>query len=177
MLQVQPGWPLGVTAQTAAAAAALAEAGGGGRGGGGGGRGGGGGGGGGSVGTHAGGPAPQCDCGQPSTLLTVRKEGPNQGRTFYKCTKGRDGGCNFFTWADEVGVGGSGGGGGGGAGRGGRGAAEVLALVEEVLAVDSSAAAALSKTAARSARSLQSDVVASADSQVIRGKLSSTQVI
>ncbi|KFQ18375.1 DNA topoisomerase 3-alpha, partial [Merops nubicus] len=39
-----------------------------------------------------------CNCGQEALLLTVRKEGPNQGRRFYKCS---DGACNFFLWADE----------------------------------------------------------------------------
>ncbi|KAM4844359.1 DNA topoisomerase 3-alpha isoform 2-T2 [Thomomys bottae] len=39
-----------------------------------------------------------CNCGQEAVLLTVRKEGPNQGRQFYKCNSG---GCNFFLWADN----------------------------------------------------------------------------
>ncbi|XP_012872011.1 PREDICTED: DNA topoisomerase 3-alpha [Dipodomys ordii] len=39
-----------------------------------------------------------CNCGQEAVLLTVRKEGPNQGRQFYKCSGG---GCNFFLWADS----------------------------------------------------------------------------
>ncbi|XP_058559743.1 DNA topoisomerase 3-alpha isoform X1 [Neofelis nebulosa] len=39
-----------------------------------------------------------CNCGQEAVLLTVRKEGPNQGRQFYKCNGG---GCNFFLWADS----------------------------------------------------------------------------
>lgn len=39
-----------------------------------------------------------CNCGQEAVLLTVRKEGPNQGRQFYKCNSG---GCNFFLWADS----------------------------------------------------------------------------
>lgn len=37
-----------------------------------------------------------CNCGQDAVLLTVRKEGPNQGRQFYKCNTGN---CNFFLWA------------------------------------------------------------------------------
>ncbi|XP_075422019.1 DNA topoisomerase 3-alpha isoform X2 [Ascaphus truei] len=41
-----------------------------------------------------------CNCGTSALLLTVRKEGPNQGRTFYKCNGG---GCNFFLWADQEG--------------------------------------------------------------------------
>ncbi|CAK7317251.1 DNA topoisomerase 3-alpha [Vulpes lagopus] len=39
-----------------------------------------------------------CNCGQEAVLLTVRKEGPNQGRQFYKCGGG---GCDFFLWADS----------------------------------------------------------------------------
>uniref|UniRef100_A0A7N5KJB3 DNA topoisomerase n=1 Tax=Ailuropoda melanoleuca TaxID=9646 RepID=A0A7N5KJB3_AILME len=39
-----------------------------------------------------------CNCGQEALLLTVRKEGPNQGRQFYKCGGGR---CSFFLWADS----------------------------------------------------------------------------
>ncbi|XP_072794626.1 DNA topoisomerase 3-alpha isoform X5 [Vicugna pacos] len=39
-----------------------------------------------------------CNCGQEALLLTVRKEGPNQGRQFYKCGSG---GCSFFLWADS----------------------------------------------------------------------------
>ncbi|XP_033827108.1 DNA topoisomerase 3-alpha [Periophthalmus magnuspinnatus] len=39
-----------------------------------------------------------CNCGQDAVLLTVRKEGPNQGRQFYKCSAGS---CNFFLWASE----------------------------------------------------------------------------
>lgn len=39
-----------------------------------------------------------CNCGQEAVLLTVRKQGPNQGRQFYKCSGG---GCSFFLWADS----------------------------------------------------------------------------
>ncbi|XP_066221103.1 DNA topoisomerase 3-alpha [Saccopteryx leptura] len=39
-----------------------------------------------------------CNCGQEAVLLTVRKEGPNQGRQFYKCHTGS---CSFFLWADS----------------------------------------------------------------------------
>ncbi|XP_072531015.1 DNA topoisomerase 3-alpha [Salminus brasiliensis] len=39
-----------------------------------------------------------CNCGQDALLLTVRKEGPNQGRQFYKCDTGN---CKFFLWADQ----------------------------------------------------------------------------
>ncbi|KAM6904896.1 DNA topoisomerase 3-alpha [Xenentodon cancila] len=46
----------------------------------------------------AGGDAIVCNCGQDAVLLTVRKDGPNQGRQFYKCNSGS---CNFFLWADQ----------------------------------------------------------------------------
>lgn len=39
-----------------------------------------------------------CNCGQEAVLLTVRKDGPNQGRQFYKCSTGA---CSFFLWADS----------------------------------------------------------------------------
>ncbi|XP_061455143.1 DNA topoisomerase 3-alpha [Rhineura floridana] len=39
-----------------------------------------------------------CNCGEEAVLLTVRKEGANQGRQFYKCSAGS---CNFFLWADQ----------------------------------------------------------------------------
>uniref|UniRef100_A0A7N6AE04 DNA topoisomerase n=1 Tax=Anabas testudineus TaxID=64144 RepID=A0A7N6AE04_ANATE len=39
-----------------------------------------------------------CNCGQDALLLTVRKDGANQGRQFYKCNSGS---CNFFLWADQ----------------------------------------------------------------------------
>ncbi|XP_062914842.1 DNA topoisomerase 3-alpha isoform X1 [Mobula hypostoma] len=39
-----------------------------------------------------------CNCGQSALLLTVRKDGPNQGRKFYKCSVGT---CNFFLWAEQ----------------------------------------------------------------------------
>eukprot|EP00930_Biecheleria_cincta_P065194 TRINITY_DN508_c0_g1_i1.p1 TRINITY_DN508_c0_g1~~TRINITY_DN508_c0_g1_i1.p1 ORF type:complete len:762 (+),score=107.77 TRINITY_DN508_c0_g1_i1:289-2286(+) len=56
-------------------------------------------------GGNFGGPAaaagPPCICGQPSTQLTVRKEGPNTGRQFYKCSKPQGQGCDYFQWADE----------------------------------------------------------------------------
>ena len=41
---------------------------------------------------------PPCFCGQPSLGLTVRKDGPNQGRPFYGCAQR---GCQFFQWGDE----------------------------------------------------------------------------
>ncbi|XP_028267371.1 DNA topoisomerase 3-alpha [Parambassis ranga] len=54
------------------------------------------GGGGASVGTNS--DVIVCNCGQEALLLTVRKDGPNQGRQFYKCNAGS---CNFFLWADQ----------------------------------------------------------------------------
>ncbi|PAA46937.1 hypothetical protein BOX15_Mlig014717g3 [Macrostomum lignano] len=50
-----------------------------------------------------------CACGTPVRELTVRKEGPNKGRQFYKCATGT---CNHFQWADAPPGGGGGGGGG-----------------------------------------------------------------
>lgn len=79
-----------------------------------------------------------CGCGEPAKILTVQKEGPNQGRQFYACAKPREAQCGFFQWADESSANGGGfaqdsnnrfgggarydGGGGGSRGRGrGRG--------------------------------------------------------
>ncbi|KAL7304941.1 hypothetical protein TKK_0002738 [Trichogramma kaykai] len=45
-----------------------------------------------------------CNCHQTAKLLTVRKEGPNQGRQFYKCAK-PSGDCGFFLWDPESGGG------------------------------------------------------------------------
>lgn len=41
-----------------------------------------------------------CACGQPASQFTVKKDGPNKGRPFYKCSN-RDNGCGFFLWADD----------------------------------------------------------------------------
>lgn len=40
-----------------------------------------------------------CNCNEPAVLLTVRKDGPNQGKQFYKCSKGQNN-CDFFIWAE-----------------------------------------------------------------------------
>jgi hypothetical protein len=40
----------------------------------------------------------QCSCGLDAVQRTVRKEGPNSGRTFWKCASGQ---CNFFKWHDQ----------------------------------------------------------------------------
>ncbi|XP_071870527.1 topoisomerase 3-alpha isoform X1 [Bombus fervidus] len=41
-----------------------------------------------------------CNCHENAIRLTVKKEGPNHGRIFYKCAK-RENSCNFFLWASE----------------------------------------------------------------------------
>lgn len=51
-----------------------------------------------SVSTNSDSNAIVCNCGQQALLLTVRKDGPNQGRQFYKCNGGT---CGFFLWADQ----------------------------------------------------------------------------
>lgn len=43
-------------------------------------------------------PLCRCSTSQPAMLLTVRKEGPNMGRQFYKCEL-----CGFFEWAASAG--------------------------------------------------------------------------
>lgn len=48
--------------------------------------------------TAAGNDAVMCNCGEEALLLTVRKEGPNQGRQFYKCNTGS---CRFFLWSEQ----------------------------------------------------------------------------
>jgi DNA topoisomerase-3 len=44
-----------------------------------------------------------CLCGQPASVNTVNKEGPNKGRPFAGCSvkRGGEGGCKFFEWLDE----------------------------------------------------------------------------
>lgn len=42
-----------------------------------------------------------CVCNEPAKQFTVQKEGPNKGRPFYTCPKGRESTCKFFKWADE----------------------------------------------------------------------------
>ena len=49
-------------------------------------------------------PFPNCNCpgGILTVFRTVRKEGPNIGRTFFACEKPQDGGsCGYFQWTDE----------------------------------------------------------------------------
>ncbi|KAF8134539.1 DNA topoisomerase [Boletus edulis] len=45
--------------------------------------------------------ARQCKCKEDTVQRTVTKEGPNKGRLFWGCAKGRDEGCSFFEWDDE----------------------------------------------------------------------------
>ncbi|XP_071943827.1 DNA topoisomerase 3-alpha-like [Antedon mediterranea] len=60
-----------------------------------------------------------CKCNATAVTRTVQKEGDNQGRQFYTCSKPRESQCGFFEWVDGIGNnGGGGGGGGGGRGRG-----------------------------------------------------------
>ncbi|KAH0541196.1 hypothetical protein KQX54_021251 [Cotesia glomerata] len=42
-----------------------------------------------------------CNCHQPAIKLTVKKDGPNKGRQFYKCAKPQDSSCGFFLWATD----------------------------------------------------------------------------
>jgi DNA topoisomerase-3 len=61
----------------------------------------------------------RCGCEMPAVQKTVFKEGANQGRQFWTCSKGEAERCKFFEWDDEPprvsGGGGGGSGGGGGA--------------------------------------------------------------
>lgn len=49
-----------------------------------------------------GGSAVMCQCREEAVLRTVQKEGPNQGRQFYTCSKPREQQCQFFEWSDNV---------------------------------------------------------------------------
>ena len=40
-----------------------------------------------------------CECQEQAERLQVKKEGPRQGRWFYKCMQRR---CNFFLWEPEM---------------------------------------------------------------------------
>ncbi|CAD1480133.1 unnamed protein product [Heterotrigona itama] len=42
-----------------------------------------------------------CKCHENAIQLTVRKEGPNHGRLFYKCAKPQGSNCDFFSWAPD----------------------------------------------------------------------------
>ncbi|KAH9499590.1 DNA topoisomerase 3-alpha [Bulinus truncatus] len=43
----------------------------------------------------------KCSCGNDAVMLTVKKEGPNTGRQFYKCANVNGSNCTFFLWADD----------------------------------------------------------------------------
>ncbi|CAF3834837.1 unnamed protein product [Rotaria sp. Silwood1] len=43
---------------------------------------------------------PKCNCNVDAKELTVRKEGPNKGRSFFRC--GNNDQCNFFAWKDDA---------------------------------------------------------------------------
>jgi len=48
-------------------------------------------------------PGPPCWCGQPTKRLVAKKEGPNQGRTFFGCEMPRESQCGYFQWdGDEA---------------------------------------------------------------------------
>ncbi|KMQ86449.1 dna topoisomerase 3-alpha-like protein [Lasius niger] len=42
-----------------------------------------------------------CNCHEIAIQLTVKKDGPNKGRLFYKCAKPQGSGCDFFLWASD----------------------------------------------------------------------------
>lgn len=46
--------------------------------------------------------ARQCQCHEDAVQRTVTKEGQNKGRIFWGCSKGKDGGCGFFEWDNEL---------------------------------------------------------------------------
>ncbi|KAH8553410.1 DNA topoisomerase [Umbelopsis sp. PMI_123] len=43
---------------------------------------------------------PKCNCGVPSRRVTAQKEGPNKGRSFYRCGNSINE-CGYFAWVDE----------------------------------------------------------------------------
>ncbi len=61
----------------------------------------------------------------PVCMRTVQKDGANQGRQFYTCSKPREDQCGFFEWADDVPPSNVRLGTGRGRGRGGGGSSEV----------------------------------------------------
>ena len=48
--------------------------------------------------------APNCHCSQKCREYTVRKQGPNQGRTFFGCAKqmNNPNRCKYFVWESEI---------------------------------------------------------------------------
>lgn len=56
------------------------------------------------------GDPPECNCGDEAVERTVSKEGANQGKKFWSCSKPQSGGsCGFFAWIEGNGSGGGGG--------------------------------------------------------------------
>lgn len=43
-----------------------------------------------------------CQCNVEAKLVTVKKEGANQGRRFWACAKPRGEQCDFFCWEGET---------------------------------------------------------------------------
>ncbi|CAF1087006.1 unnamed protein product [Rotaria sordida] len=43
---------------------------------------------------------PKCNCNVDAKELTVKKDGPNKGRSFFRC--GNNDNCNFFAWKDNT---------------------------------------------------------------------------
>lgn len=42
----------------------------------------------------------KCNCNSTASRFTVKKEGPNKGKRFYKCSSDKS--CNFFKWEEEI---------------------------------------------------------------------------
>ena len=55
-------------------------------------------------GAQANNTGPNCKCKKklPSKLVTVRKEGKNQGRLFYACGQPKESGCGYFLWVTRM---------------------------------------------------------------------------
>ena len=49
------------------------------------------------------GPIPKCKCpnGEDAKIAEVLKDGPNKGKKFWSCYKGKNDGCGFFSWAKD----------------------------------------------------------------------------
>jgi DNA topoisomerase III len=47
------------------------------------------------------GPSRMCNCELTAVQRTVLKEGPNQGRVFWRCPNTEKAQCEFFEWDDE----------------------------------------------------------------------------
>lgn len=45
---------------------------------------------------------PYCHCGKNCVEHIVRKETENKGRAFYCCAAGKDKGCDYFEWVDQM---------------------------------------------------------------------------